>query len=59
MKDTRLKKIIELLKSLKGKKPDLADPDYSGYQQTEAEYQQQQTEWLKSVRKRKKAKKKR
>jgi hypothetical protein len=51
MKD--IDKIIKLLKSLGGKKPDLDNTDYSKWKQTEGEYLKEQEKWLKEVKKKK------
>ncbi|MFZ5562714.1 MAG: hypothetical protein ACOZBW_01575 [Thermodesulfobacteriota bacterium] len=47
----RIKKLIDILKSWKGEKPDLENLDFSRYHQTEEEYQAEQKEWLASVEK--------
>ena len=52
----QIKKLIDLFKNWKGQKPDLDNPDFSRYHQTEAEYQAEQKEWLASVKKKKIAK---
>lgn len=46
----RLEKLIDLFKSWKGPTPDYDNPDYSRYYQTEAEYQEEQRQWLESRR---------
>ncbi|MBT3310492.1 MAG: hypothetical protein HN737_04805 [Desulfobacterales bacterium] len=46
-------KVIKLLKSLGGKKPDLDNTDYSKWKQTEEEYLKEQEKWLKEVKKKK------
>ncbi|MDY6904366.1 MAG: hypothetical protein SWH61_06745 [Thermodesulfobacteriota bacterium] len=48
----RLSKLIDLLKSWKGEKPDYDNLDFSNWHQTEAEYQKEQSEWLKKRKKR-------
>lgn len=54
MKD--IDKIIKLLKSLGGKKPDLDNTDYSKWKQTEEEYSKEQAQWLKGIKKKTKKK---
>lgn len=49
----RLDKLIEMLKSWKGPKPDYDNLDFSRYHQTEAEYQEEQKKWIESRRKKK------
>ena len=49
----RLEKLIEVLKSWKGPRPDYDNPDYSRYHQTEEEYQEEQRQWLESRRQKK------
>ncbi len=49
----KLKKIIGLLKSLKGKKPEYDNLDFSNYNQTEEEYQKEQEEWAREVKRKK------
>jgi len=44
---SRLEKLIELLKSWSGKKPDYDNLDFSKWNQSEEEYQKEQEEWLK------------
>lgn len=51
MPQGKLKKIIDLLKSLKTQKPDYDNPDFSNWRQTEEEYQQEQQAWLKTRKK--------
>ena len=46
-----------MLKSWGGKKPNLTQLDFESCHQTEAEYQAEQEEWLKNVKKRKKEQK--
>lgn len=48
----RIERIIRFFKSLKVKKPVCENPDDSGRDKTEAEYQQEQARWL-AERKRK------
>ena len=52
--DTKLEKIIDLLKSLRGKTLDYENLDFSDYKQTEEEYQKDQKKWLTAVKKKKK-----
>lgn len=52
-KKRRLKALVKALKSWKGPKPDYDNLDFSRYHQTEAEYQEEQREWLESRRKKK------
>lgn len=47
----RIKKLIDILKSWKGEKPDLENLDFSRHHQTEEEYQAEQKKWLASVEK--------
>lgn len=49
----RLDKLIEVLKSWNGPKPDYDNLDFSRYEQTEEEYQEEQRKWLESRRKKK------
>ena len=58
MEKDRLIKLIDLLKSLKGKKPDMEHLDFSRYNLTEEEYQKEQAEWMKKVKLKKTKKKK-
>jgi len=51
--DTKLEKIIQLLKSWRGKKPDYENLDFSDHRQTEEEYQKDQKKWLDEVKKKK------
>ncbi len=50
-KKHRLKKIIRYLKSLKGKKPDYNNLDFSSWDQSEEQYQKEQAKWAEEVRK--------
>jgi hypothetical protein len=52
----RLKKIVELLKTLKGKKPDHENLDFSSWNQSEEEYQKEQAKWAEEVKKKKEKK---
>lgn len=54
----RIRKLIDILKSWKGEKPDLENLDFSRYRQTEADYQVEQREWLASAKKKKTEKEK-
>jgi hypothetical protein len=49
----QIDKLIAFFKNLKVKKPTCDAPDYSSWNQTEAEYQAQQAEWLASVKEKK------
>ncbi len=55
-KKNRLKKIIEFLKTLKGKKPDRENLDFSSWNQSEEEYQKEQAKWAEEVKKKKEKK---
>lgn len=57
MEKERIKKLIDLLKSLKGRKPDIENLDFSKTHQTEEDYQKEQAEWLESVRRKRSRKK--
>lgn len=50
-KHRRLEKIMNLLKSWKGEKPDYDNLDFSNWHQSEESYQQEQREWMKSRKK--------
>jgi hypothetical protein len=52
-------RLIDILKSWKGSRPDYDNPDFSRWHQTEVEYQKEQRQWLKSRKGKKAAKKKR
>jgi hypothetical protein len=52
-KKERFKKILRLLKSLNGEKPDIGKLDFSKYHQTEEEYQKEQENWLNKVKRKK------
>jgi len=52
--DKKLEKIIQLLKSWRGKKPDYENLDFSDHKQTEEEYQKDQKKWLEEVKKKEK-----
>lgn len=49
----RLEKMIGILKSWKGPKPDYDNLDFSRYNQTEEEYQEEQRQWMENRRKNK------
>ena len=49
-------KLIRFFKRMPGKKPGSENTDYSGWRQTEAEYQKEQAEWLSSVKARQRKK---
>ena len=53
-KKKRLEKLIAVLKSWKGPKPDFENLDFSRYNQTEEEYQEEQRQWLEGRRKKSK-----
>ncbi|MFO7837896.1 MAG: hypothetical protein R6X08_00160 [Desulfosalsimonadaceae bacterium] len=48
-----INRLIAFFKTLPGKRSGPSDPDYSRWQQTEEEYQQEQAEWMEAVRRRK------
>ncbi|MGM0452232.1 MAG: hypothetical protein ACQERN_03590 [Thermodesulfobacteriota bacterium] len=48
-----INRLIRFFKSFKTNPAQNAKPDYSAWDQTEAEYQRQQAEWLKRVREKK------
>ncbi len=50
-KKRRLETLIAIVRSWKGPPPDYDNPDFSGWNQTEAEYQEEQRRWLESRRK--------
>jgi hypothetical protein len=52
--DKKLEKIIQLLTSWRGRRPDYEDLDFSDHKQTEEEYQKDQKKWLEEVKKKKK-----
>lgn len=56
-KNNRIEKLIRFLKSYASGKPVPREPDYTSWNQTEAEYQRQQAEWMASVKQRKRKKK--
>lgn len=49
-----IKLLLRLFSKLKAKRPDLNETDYSRWNQTEEEYQEEQANWLESVRRKKK-----
>jgi hypothetical protein len=50
----RIDRLIAFFKSLKVKKPQCDNPDYSSWNQTEEQYQEEQARWLEEVRRKKK-----
>ncbi|MFW6080417.1 MAG: hypothetical protein ACOC7W_00790 [Desulfosalsimonas sp.] len=50
-------KLIGFFRQMPRKKPDASETDYSGWHQSEEQYQKEQAEWLKQVRERKKREK--
>jgi len=53
METDRLNKLIDLLKSLKGVRPDMENLDFSRYNLTEEEYQREQAAWMEEVKQKK------
>jgi hypothetical protein len=53
----RIDKLIAFFKNLKVKKPRCDSPDYSSWNQTEEEYQEEQAQWLEQVRRKKEIRK--
>jgi len=49
----QIDKLIAFFKNLKAKKPKSDAPDYSEWNQTEEEYQEEQAEWLAIVKEKK------
>ncbi len=49
----KIDKLIFFFKNLKKKKPKCDTPDYSTWNQTEEEYQEEQAKWLASVKEKK------
>ncbi len=45
-----IEKLVALIRKLNPGKPDLREADYSRWDQTEEEYQQEQAQWLARVR---------
>lgn len=48
-----IERLKAFFKTLQSRRPKPEETDYSRWQQTEAEYQKEQAEWLESVRRRK------
>jgi len=48
-----IERLKAFFKTLQNKRPKPEETDYSRWQQTEAEYQKEQADWLASVRRRK------
>ena len=44
-----VEKLISVIREIRGKRPDPREADYSCWNQSEEEYQQEQAEWLESV----------
>ncbi len=49
-KQSRLEKLKSFLKGLKGKKPDYNNLDFSKWNQTEEEYQEDQRKWVEELK---------
>ncbi|MFO8110420.1 MAG: hypothetical protein R6U17_07890 [Thermoplasmata archaeon] len=47
---------LRLFRQMPGRKPDMAGADYTGWNQSEDEYQKEQAEWLRQVKERRKRK---
>ncbi len=56
MRDKWIEKLIRFFKRMPRKKPDAEQADYTGWHQSEAQYQKQQAEWLEQVEQRRKKK---
>lgn len=52
-----IEKLIRFFRQMPGKKPDVPGPDYTGWHQSEDQYQRQQAQWLRQVQESKKKKK--
>ena len=52
-----IERLVSFFLKLKTKKPQPGETDYSRWNQTEEEYQQEQNEWLKKIRQKKKRQK--
>ncbi|MFO8111378.1 MAG: hypothetical protein R6T92_02610 [Desulfosalsimonadaceae bacterium] len=52
-----VERLISFFRKLKAKRPEAAEADYSRWNQTEDDYQQEQAEWLEAVRRKKNQKK--
>jgi hypothetical protein len=55
--DKWIEKLIRFFQRMPRKKPDARLPDYTGWDQSEEQYQEQQKRWLAQVRERKQKKK--
>ncbi len=51
-----VEKLISVFREIRGKRPISRDADYSRWYQSEEDYQQEQAEWLESVRRKKRRK---
>ena len=51
-----IQKLIRFFKQMPRKKPDTEQADYTGWHQSEEEYQKEQAEWIEQVRERKQKK---
>ncbi len=49
-------KLIRFFRRMPGKKPDTSEVDYSGWHQSEEQYQKEQAQWLKQIKARGKRK---
>jgi hypothetical protein len=54
--ESRVEKLIRFFKNMTAKTPDTSEADYTGWHQSEADYQKQQQQWLNQVQERKKQK---
>ncbi|MFO7860206.1 MAG: hypothetical protein R6U41_03175 [Desulfosalsimonas sp.] len=54
--ESRVEKLIRFFKNMPAKTPDASEADYTGWHQSEEEYQRQQQQWLNQVQERKKHK---
>lgn len=54
--DRWIEKLIRFFKKMPGKKPDTEEVDYTGWHQSEEQYQKGQAEWMAQVRQRKQKK---
>ncbi|MFP4573131.1 MAG: cation diffusion facilitator family transporter [Desulfobacterales bacterium] len=52
--DKWIKKLIRFFRRMPRKKPDASEADYTGWHQSEQQYQSEQAEWLRQVEERKK-----
>ncbi|MFW6334065.1 MAG: hypothetical protein ACOC0W_02250 [Desulfosalsimonas sp.] len=55
--ENRIAKLIRFFRQMPGRKPAISETDYSGWHQSEDQYQRQQAKWLRQVEERKKNKK--